>query len=128
MSSVKAELTKKSIRITDGGHSYKMKPKTINIGASIKLDEFKHAQISAVAYKILVETKIGQKEIFDIHVLADKDNATILKYGHLKISTNSNMVEINLSVNLTKVVLNATSIHNEILKIVAIPTYFEAIV
>lgn len=127
MSSIKAELTKKSIKITNGGHSYKMTPFSITGLATIKLDEFRHASISAVTYKIMAETKSGEKEIFDVHVLADKDNASVLEYGNVNLGTK--LVNITVEVNQSKVTVNATSLlSSDIIKIVAIPTYFEAIV
>ena len=126
MTTVKAELLKKSVRITNGGHSYKMTPRSIIALSTIKIDEFKHSAVSAVVYKVLAETKTGEKEIFDVHVLADNNQATVLEYGKLTLGTN--LVNITVEVTQSKVIVKATSLlSNQIIKIVAIPTYFEAI-
>lgn len=125
MSTVKVELTQKAIRVKGGGQSFKAVPKKVAPAMTAVIDTFEHKKVSAACYKVLVETKLGSKDIFDLNVLAYRGDASYTQYGRI-ILGGSELVNITVTADLKKVFISATSLSTEVIKISAIPTYIEA--
>lgn len=125
MSTVKVELTQKAIRVKGGGQSFKSVPKKIAPSAQVRIDTFEYKKIAAACYKILVEDKLGNKDIFDLNVLAYRGDAAYTQYGRIILGGNE-LVSITVTTDLKKVYVNATSLSTQLLKVSVIPTYIEA--
>ena len=130
MPKITAEITSKALRIKGGGTSFKAPKLNLRAGANTKIDTFTHNKTSAAYYKVLAETRSGKKDIFDLHVLADKSDAKFTIYGRLTIGALTGyLVDISVTVDNNKAVVYATPVYTaEPVKISIIPTYIESVI